>query len=716
MTVSRFRPTLLCVSISVALSFPIQNSYAESTADPNVPSTTFDEIVVTATRNGARYAYFTPEENTATKTDSPILTTPQSVSVVTRRHLDEREPRDIAETLAYTSGASGGYRGENLEMEMSIRGTGNKSDGGTNPVLWDGFVYQPSWEINPYMVESVSVLKGPASMLYGKSNPGGLINIQTKLPQGSNEKEVVVKTGTGKRMEVGFDIDNKASDNLLYRLVGSGKHMEWQTGEHSVQEAYTFAPSLEWKASDKTKLVLSGFYENEPNAGDRNFLLRKGVIEPVNGKYLPYDFFGGDPKYHDLHNKKAHISTDLTHQINDNLSFEQKLHYGNYKDYYKSLVMWDIGKTSDSEIERKARIFDIDSTNFQLDNQLVYKKNFDNSNHTFNVGLDYMRLGERTKSYLGKAPSIDWQNPTYGVSVANPPMDGDVEKKNNQLGVYLQDQIQAKNWHFLLGGRYDNAKVESIERKYKEDDEQTDGKFTWRAGALYEFDNGFAPYASYSTSFVPELGKDKDGNRFEPTTAEQAELGFKYQIKPTVLLTSSIFNIDQKNITVRDPVTYDKSQIGKIRTQGAEVELQGDISPKWGVSGSYTYLDKQVKEDKNPTMVGKTPWGVAKHSASLWSDYRFSDQMEGFSVGAGVRYIGDTWGNNQNTVKIPSYTLWDLKLAYKPEYRFPALKGTNIQLNVQNVGDKHYVASCANDYACFYGKERQYILSAGYRW
>lgn len=715
-----FKVTPLHQSLMIILLLPTVNAYSETTPINTSTNETKKEIVAIAPitvdviRNKARYDYLAYGSTTATKTDTPLAETPQSISVVTRRHLDEREPRDIAETLAYTSGASGGYRGENLEMEMSVRGVGNKSDGGGNPVLWDGFVYQPAWEINPYMLDSVEVLKGPASVLYGKSNPGGVVNMVTKQPKGSNEKEVVLKTGTGNRIEAAFDIDNQATDKIAYRLVGAAKKMDWQTGKNAEQQSYSFAPSLLWKASDKTQLLLSGFYENEPKAGDRNFLLRKGVMEPVNGKYLPYDFFGSDPNFHDLHNKKAHINTQLTHQFNDNLSFEQKIHYGKYNDYLKSLIMWDTGK--DSEIIRKARIFDIDSNNTQIDNQLIYKNNFGKTAHTFNVGVDYLKLEERTKSSLGAAPSIDWQNPHYGVTVTPPPQVSDDDNKNNQLGVYLQDQIQYNSWHFLLGGRYDHTKLESNDRQYKSQQDQTDHKFTWRTGALYEFDNGLSPYVSYSTSFLPELGVDANGKSLIPTTATQAELGLKYKIKPNVLLTTSIFSIDQKNITVRDPVTFQKSQLGKIRTKGAEVELQGDITPRWGISGSYTYLDKKVKEDNNPQMIGKTQWGVPKQSASLWTDYRFKNQLSGLSVGTGIRYVGESWGDNQNTFKVPSYALWDIKLAYKPDNLFPALKGTNIQLNVQNATNKHYVASCANDYACFYGKERQYILSAGYRW
>lgn len=674
-------------------------------------SVELDTVNVTAARNGARYDYLNDTATGATKTATPAADTPQAVSVVTRRQLDEREPQDIAETLAYTSGASGGYRGENTHMEMSVRGIGGKSDGGALPTYWDGLAYHASLEINPYVIDRIEVLKGPSSVLYGQANPGGLVNLITKEATGSNENEIIFKTGSGNRAEVGLDIDRELNPATAWRIVADAKQADWQAGKASRQRGLTLAPSLTWTPDENTSLTLKGFYERQPEAGDRNFLTSTGTLYPVNGARIPLDFFSGDAAYHDLSNTKMQLGYKLHHRFNNTLSLSQNVRYGRYDNDLRSLIVWYAG--AGSELVRKARIFDESYRDVQADTRLEWQPD---SHHKVLFGADYLNRRYDLAAYLGDAPSIDWQNPVYGVNIAAPALSSDESTRVRQVGLYLQDQINYGRWHLLIGGRYDRARMDYHDDFRQSSFSNTEGRFSWRAGALYRFDNGIHPYISYSTSFLPESGTDADGNALKPTTAAQYEAGIKYQPNDKIMLTAAWFNIDQKHVTVYDPVTYNKSQFGNIRTRGAEIELQGDITPAWGISGSYTWLDKHVRRDANPALVGNTQWGVPEHSASLWSDYRFSGALQGLSVGAGVRYIGKTWGNNANTFRVPAYTVWDAKIAYKPGNAVPALKGTTVQLNLQNLANKQYVASCANDAACFYGKGRRITLSAGYRW
>ena len=548
-------------------------------------------------------------------------------------------------------------------------------------------------------------------MLYGQANPGGLVNLITKAPTGSNENEIIFKTGSGSRAEVGLDIDRELNPEIAYRVVADVKQVNWQAGKPSRQRGLTLAPSLTWTPDENTTLTLKGFYERQPEAGDRNFLTSTGTLYPVNGARIPLDFFSGDPGYHDLNNTKIQLGYQLQHRFNNTLSLHQNVRYGHYDNYLRSLIVWYAD--SGSDLVRKARIFDEQYRDFQADTRLEWQPN---AHHNVLFGIDYLNRRYDFIGHLGDTPSIDWQNPVYGVPIDAPALSNDESSRVRQLGLYLQDQIRYGRWHFLLGGRYDRARMSNDDAFRQSSLKQTDGRFSWRAGALYRFENGIHPYISYSTSFLPETGADAEGKALQPTTAAQYEAGIKYQPNDKMLLSAAWFNIDQKHVTVYDPVTYDKSQFGKVRTRGLEVELQGDITPAWGISGSYTWLDKHVRQDADASLVGNTQWGVPQHSAALWSDYRFSGALQGLSVGAGVRYIGKTWGNNANTFRVPAYTVWDAKLAYKPGQRFAALKGTTLQLNVQNLADKQYVASCANPATCFYGKGRRVTLSAGYRW
>lgn len=687
----------------------VQAVYAEDVTDLEV-------VEVVGTRNAARYQYIaSPEQSQfATKTATPANHVPQSVSVVTRRHLDERNPKDMAETLAYTAGASGGYRGENGIIEMSIRGIGFKSNGGGQPTFLDGLRYPASLEFSPYTVDHIEVLKGPSSVLYGQANPGGLVNVSLKEASGSDENEVVLKTGTDKLLEASIDLDRVINDEWAYRIIGDIKQVNWQAGDVARQRSLSLAPSLRWKPDEQTEWMLKAFYERQPEAGDRNFLVRQGTVDAVGGSYIPYDFFAGDPNFHNFNNYKAHLGSRFSHDFGNGFTFEQNMRYGRYADNWKTLVVWYAGQGS--ELIRKARRFEDSSRDFLADNRLRWQGTTGVLKHDALLGLDYAYRHTDLKAWLGDAPSIDWRNPIYGVSLIDPPLRTDETTQLKQTGVYLQDQIQWGNWHLLASGRYDHVKRQYNDVLHNSSQTQSDNKFTWRAGVLYAFANGLSPYVSYSTSFLPEAGVATNGSLLKPTTARQWEVGLKYQPNPSLSINTAVFDIEQKNLTVYTPLSYEKTQRGKMRTRGLEVEIQGDITPAWGISGNYTYLDKEVREDSDPAAIGTTSWGVPKHSFSLWTDYRFSGVLRGVSAGLGLRHIGKTWGNNANTFHVPAYTLWDMKLAYKPGEHWSALKGSQIQLNVQNLTNKEYVASCANDSACFYGKGRVVTLSAGYRW
>ncbi|STZ62852.1 Ferric hydroxamate uptake [Moraxella lacunata] len=703
----------LALAVLGVLAYP--TAFANTDDNVGEPHVTLAPETIIIQRNGARYSYIRPyDEITALKTDAYLDTTPQSINVVTRRHLDEREPIDVAETLAYTSGVQGGYRGENGNIEMTVRGIGNKHDGGGSALLVDGMSYATSLEMNPYLIDSIDVLKGGISALYGKSSPGGVVNINLKKASGSNEKEIALKVGANNRTELGIDIDNKLNDKVDYRLIGAVKKLEWQAGD-AKQESHALSSSINWAISDKANLQVFALHENQPKAGDRNFLVAQGLLTPVNGKYIPYDFFGSDPNFHDIRTKQTQLGYQFDYDVNDNLRFSQKTRYGKYSDILKSVIVWYPDSNNPSTLVRKARMWDYSHTSFQTDNSVNFKLNTGGLSHSMMAGVDYTDIDRDETTHLGDAPSIDWQAPIYGVNIAPPALRTKSKQENRQIGVYAQNEMAFDKWHFLVGGRYDKSKTSELNLLNNQFTSQKDSKFTWRAGALYAFDNGVSPYISYGTSFVPAIGTDANGNALKPTTSTQAELGVKYQITPRVLLTGSLFDIKQQNLVQFDRATRSNKQIGEVQTLGAEIELQGDITPNWGLSGSYTYLDKTIKRDTDPSNVGKTHWNVPKHNYSLWTDYRFSGTLDGLSVGVGMRHQDKTY-DRTNTLTVPSYTLWDLKVGYRPAVLFPRLKGITLQLNVQNVGDKHYVASCSNADSCFYGKERQIIGSVSYRW
>lgn len=551
----------------------------------------------------------------ATKVTTPLIRTPMSVTVVTEKQIQDRNAQDIADSLSYTSSLLSSYRGHNNELEISVRGIGNKSAGGGVPTYINGTSYQGSYELDPFFLESINVIKGPSSVLYGQSNPGGIVDIVTKKPSGQNQNRVQFKIGTQDLYQLGADFDHKLNENVAVRLVGNIKRVSWK--EHYVrQQGGTLAPSITLTPSENTKWTLYALYQNLPKAGDRNFLLKEGTIDSVNGQTVPYDFFASDPNFHKLSLKQWHFGSQFEHKFSDRLTFRQNIRYSKSRNILNNLVVWD-PVPNQTEMIRKARTFDDRWYELGADQQLESTFRTGELNHTVLTGLEYKHSHYDLIAYLGNAPNINWENPVYGVSVTPPTLSNSEEKTLKQLGVYAQDQIELGNLDLLFGLRYDRAKNRTLDRLYTSDQRQTDHKLTWRGGAIYNFANGVAPYISYSTSFQPEAGLDASRQPLKPTTAEQYEAGVKYQPIETVLMTTALFHIKQKNLVTYDPQTRDKHQSGEVVTKGVEASLAVNFSRNISLIASYAYINKQVKKDDNSALIGTTPWGVPRHQASL---------------------------------------------------------------------------------------------------
>lgn len=666
----------------------------------NDNSATLDTIDV-KTKLAATTGYIPVYTTVGTKTVTSLARTPFSVNVVSSDLMQDQAVRSVTEAVAYTSDMVGGYRGNNSLIEISIRGIGHKSDGGTIPTYLNGSRYQTAFEIDPFFLESINVIKGPNSILYGQANPGGVMDIITKKASGNPHRQLQFIIGNHNRYQVGLDIEQNLSETLSTRLIGQLERTNWNT-QFVKEKGGAFAPSILWQPTENTTLNVYAYYAKKPKAGDRNFLPKEGVIDAVNGQKLPYDMFLSDLNYHGLKSEQMQVGYNLSHKFTPNLTFRQNASYHNGEENFRNLVYW---WNEGSDLVRKARRWDIKTQEINLDNQLEWTFNTTNITHTLLSGIDYKRVREDTEIYLGDAPNFDWQNPVYGVAVTEPALQSTDLKHLKQIGFYLQDQMEIGNFDLLLGGRYDKVKNSTVDRLMNTSDNNKSGKFTWRAGAVYNFENGIAPYFSYSTSFVPSAEKNAQGDFLKPTTAGQWEVGVKYQPTQETLLTLAGFNITQKNLANYQWQTNNYEQIGEVKTKGIEASLNQQLSDKFSVSASYAYLKKEITADKDGSTIGKTQWGIPRHQASLWARYKFFDKL---TVGAGVRYMGTTFGDNQNTFTVPAYTLYDMLLSY---YFSPNL---NLQFNAQNLTNKKYVASCANNFSCFYGTERNLSATLNY--
>lgn len=664
------------------------------------------------------------ESASGTKTETPLLRTPQSISVVTRDQMDQQDPATVADALNYTSGVVTTYRGNsNRNDEVISRGFRYA------PKLLDGLHFGLSsqnggaGQFDPWLLERVEMVRGPAGVLYGQVSPGGVVVMTSKRPTAQTIREVKLSTGNRHLAEAAFDFGGRLNDDntLFYRLnaIGSTRH---EFVKDNKQQRVAVAPALTWLPNEDTSFTLLTSYQNDPKAGSRNFLPRLGTLFSTSAGYVPYDFNVSEPDYDRSKREQASIGYSLEHSVNEAISFTQNLRLTHRDEDYKYLVYNVNSPVNDHTITRLAQHESQMTNEFGVDNQL--KGVFDTGavQHTLLGGLDYRYSHIDYKMYRDRGSDypIDWANPTRtAVDAGRLALVSSDRKTLNQFGVYVQDQLEWNEWNLVLSGRHDWSQVNTRDRTSGGSEvSYNDNQFTGRAGLLYAFDNGISPYISYSTSFEPSLYQSAPGSDpLKPTTGKQAEIGVKYQILNDTLLTVSWFDITQKNLASFNRSTYFYEQIGKVKSRGIEADLHAQPTPEIALMAAYTYTDVVTKDSNTAAEMGHSPAAIPRHAASAWGSYSvLTGALNGLTLGTGVRYIGDAPADAIGQYEVPHYTLYDAMAKYDLGQAAASLRGASVQLNVQNLSDKKYVSSCSGEYACFYGVGRTIIASLDYRW
>lgn len=679
---------------------------------------------------------------TGTKTDTPIEKTPQSISVVTSEEMALHQPKSVKEALSYTPGVAVGTRGaSNTYDYLVIRGFA--ADGQSQNNYLDGMKMQGNFYndavIDPYMLERAEILRGPASVLYGKSSPGGLLNMVSKRPTTTPLYEVQFKMGTDNLYQTGFDFSDALDDDGVYsyRLTGLARSANAQQ-EGAKEQRYTIAPSFSWRPDDKTNFTFLSYFQNEPDTGYYGWLPKEGTVQPLpNGSRLPTDFNEGAKNNTYSRNEKM-VGYSFEHGFNDTFTLRQNLRYAENKVAQNSVYGYGVCSDSANGFNAScnalsaadkghylARKYVVDSERLQtftVDTQLQSKFATGDVDHTLLTGVDFMRMRNDIDSWFGYDNSVsllDLYNPVssdfdFGTKDLTNSGPYQVLNKQKQTGVYAQDQAQWDKVLVTLGGRYDWAKQETLTRTTGIQTTRDDKQFTWRGGVNYLFDNGVTPYFSYSESFEPASTTGQNGKIFAPSKGKQYEAGVKYVPKDRpIVLTGAVYQLTKTNNLMGDPAgSFYSVEGGEIRARGVELEAKAALSASINVVGSYTYTDAEYTTDTN--YKGNTPAQVPKHMASLWGDYTiFDGALSGLTLGTGARFTGSSQGDPANSFKVGSYTLVDALVRY--DLARVGLAGSNVALHVNNLFDREYVASCFNTYGCFWGAERQVVATATFR-
>ncbi|QGZ58307.1 TonB-dependent siderophore receptor [Paraburkholderia acidiphila] len=684
------------------------------------PGQQLPAVVVQGTRNsetatGPVVGYVAKRSEAGTKTDTPIIKVPQAISVVTRDQMDVQGAQSVAQALRYTSGINPEQRGTNTDSLEYLYARGFLVDefwnGLRTPGPNGGFGFNVT-SFDPYMFERIELLHGPASVLYGQGSPGGTINLVSKMPTDTPYHEVGLETGSYGRVQGFFDFSGPVDKDgtVLYRLTADGFNTGTQT-DYVNQQRFSIAPTIQFRPTKDTTFTVFANYQADPEAGIYNSVPYTWQSRSLNP---------GEPTWDSFRKTQASIGYQLEHRIDDVWSFKQS-----YRFLRNTQTIQYVGndgfKAGTDTLARTAYLNYGSVNSHTVDNQLNAKFNTGPVKQNVTVGLDYqnMQFDHYFYGNLTSTPGLQESNPIYGQTIPYPNFMFATSNATSikQLGAYAQDQLDIGKWSFLLGIREDWANEDVTSYKTGATTTQFNRAFTWRAGGVYQFDSGVAPYFSYSRSFQPQVGTTYSGEAFAPLTAEQYEVGVKLQPKGyNSFVTVSAFHITQNNVQTSDPLHSGASVLtGQVRSQGFEVEGHASLSNNLQLIASYTYTN--LLNTKSNTALDKVPVGIPRNTASLWADYTVSaGPLAGVLFGGGVRYIGGSYGDTANSFMTSSATLVDLSLRYDIGRRFSSLQGWTTWLNVSNLLDRKYFASCTGANYCYWGQGRLLTAGAKYQW
>lgn len=673
----------------------------------NVSASVDNEIAV-----GPVLGYVAKRSATATKTDTPILETPQSISIVTREQMQDYGIHGIEEAVWHSAGVVGGAYGFDSRSDwLLVRGfdPSRYMDGLPLPNgTWTG-----ATRIEPYGLERIEVLKGPSSGLYGAMPPGGLINVVSKRPTEERLREIEVQAGSFNQKQVAADFSGPLDDEgrLLYRVTGLVRKGDTQI-DHVKDDRYFLAPSLTWKVSSDTSVTFLARYQKGETALGGGFLPSQGtaVFNPY-GKISP-SVFTGEPGYDNYDKEFKSVGYELQHRINENWTFRQNLRQANVDLDHKSIGT--LGLQDDLRtLNRYYYPLEEHSRAFTVDNQLETRFATGAFKHTLLVGADYSRLSnDYASGFAAGAPTLDIFNPVYGrAPLVTPAYNYHVDQTQKQLGLYAQDQIRIGRWVTTLGLRHDWSDTDTDNRIASSQTTTKENAWSGRVGVNYVFDSGIAPYAAYSRSFQPVIGATARSEPFKATTGDQYEAGVKYQ--PTGRsdqYTAAVYNMTQKNTQTLDPnVAFATVQQGKTQVRGAEFEARVNVARGFKLIGSYAYNDAKAKESNDPLEEGKQLRLVPRHQASIGADYTIqSGPLARLGFGGALRYMGKHYGDTYNQWGTSGYTIVDAQAHYD-------IDQWRLQLNISNLFDKEYVAVCQSAIWCYYGAPRTVTLTARYQ-
>ncbi|ELX8426592.1 TonB-dependent siderophore receptor [Enterobacter hormaechei] len=669
-------------------------------------------IVVTGTEQGSALPAWT---NSATKSAVAESKTPQVINTIAAKEIEQRHASSVNEILRYAPGVSTEVRGSTSYMsEYKIRGFNVDQEFYNGLQLPYNVTGNTKARIDPLLIESVDILKGPSSVLYGGGSPGGLVNIQSKKPQKEAKTELGFNTGNRNLKEGYLDSTGQiANSDWNYRLLGKATESDEQA--HTTRyENYLVAPSVTWQPDDKTRLTIDALAQNTPSLTPSDPM----PLSYLRSKYADRRDYAGD-EWSGFKQRQWMLGYSFEHEFDSGWGFNQKARYFDVDTHQRSAYSTGTGSEV-YQLNRFAYTTDEDLQSFNIDNQVTRTVALGDWQHHLLAGFDYQKLNSHFHyRYASSTPGIDMRNPDHS-QIDNDALGLETAQKNRlgyqQNGYYLQDQIAFGGLNVLASLRFDDYR--SVTTNYLQNGDKawvSQDRLTKRLGALYAFENGLSPFISYSEGFAPVSPQGTlTAKDVKPTTSKQVEGGVKYLLAEyATTFTASVFNIRQKNVVTSDPGFLNYRQTGEVESKGAELSAISRPTDNLTLIANYAYTHAINTEDDK--YQGKRPTQVPENAFNLWGDYTFdSTPLRGLTLGAGARYTGPMEISPANDAgKLGGTTQYDLAASYRMGELAPSLEGLTLKASAQNVTNKETL-TCYDATNCWIGRDRTFQVGASY--
>lgn len=643
--------------------------------------------------------YSIPDASTATKTDIAIMDTPVSIQVVPKAIMNDQQIIRIEDALTRNvSGVQRAYGTADMYESFIIRGFASDDQMYRNGFRRSMGVYDPS------NIEQLEVLKGPASVLYGRLQPGGMVNYVTKKALDAPYYSLQQQFGSYGEFRTTFDATGPLDQDktLLYRFNGAFDTSD-SFRDYVERERIFIAPTLTWRPNEQFEANLEIEKRHENYVDD--FGIPVSGNRPVN---VRNSLFTGDPSITPEQDNTL-VYADWSFKFNQDWAIKHKFQWDETDIVFGSVAPNGPVNADGHTLDRMTITGTSNRRSYATSLDLTGKFETWGLKHNVLLGGDYFFFNQDAPD--NKFASSAWGDPINSGFDLNDPQYGTIDlaalnampanwfwrSRDDWYGVYFQDQITLwDKLHIMGGGRYDMAGYGGFGGASWEDTKanfsmQHENHFSPRVGVVYQPWRWLSLYGNYVESFGSNNGRSAMGGTFAPQAAEQYEVGFKTEFFDQRLSsTVAFYHLTKTNILISDLSTvdpWDQQALGKARSQGIEVDIKGQVTDNFSLVATYAYTDARVTED-NPRaaggLLGNRLLNVPEHQASLWGTYQFTEQ---FKAGLGGVAVDTRAGDAANTYELPGYVRLDAMAAYAQPFGKSLLTA---QININNVLDKDY--------------------------